>query len=99
MCKPVRIGPHGGLSLKMVTSITAAVRNSCPAIYMKNATFWDVTTCISCKNRRFGGKYRRYRQCDKNRRVMNNVTSVNSCHPDDGGATFLQNLSSYKNHT
>jgi hypothetical protein len=25
---------------------------------MKNAVFWDVTSCGSCKNRRFGGTYR-----------------------------------------
>jgi hypothetical protein len=25
---------------------------------VKNAVFWDVTTCGSCKNRRFGGTYR-----------------------------------------
>jgi hypothetical protein len=24
-------------------------------IIMKNAVFWDVTPCCSCKNRRFGG--------------------------------------------
>jgi hypothetical protein len=24
---------------------------------MKNAVFWDVTPCGSCKNRRFGGKH------------------------------------------
>jgi hypothetical protein len=27
------------------------------AVTMKNAVFWDVTPCGSCKNRRFGGKY------------------------------------------
>jgi hypothetical protein len=25
------------------------------AVTMKNAVFWDVTPCGSCKNRRFGG--------------------------------------------
>jgi hypothetical protein len=25
---------------------------------MKNVVFWDVTPCVSCKNRRFGGTYR-----------------------------------------
>jgi hypothetical protein len=25
------------------------------AVTMKNAVFWDVTPCRSCKNRRFGG--------------------------------------------
>jgi hypothetical protein len=27
------------------------------AVTMKNAVFWDVTPCGSCKNRRFGGTY------------------------------------------
>jgi hypothetical protein len=25
------------------------------AVAMKNGVFWDVTPCVSCKNRRFGG--------------------------------------------
>jgi hypothetical protein len=28
------------------------------AVTMKNAVFWNVTPCDSCKNRRFGGLYR-----------------------------------------
>jgi hypothetical protein len=28
------------------------------AVTMKNAVFWDVETCTSCVNRRFGGTYR-----------------------------------------
>jgi hypothetical protein len=28
------------------------------AVTMKNAVFWDVVTCRSCVNRRFGGTYR-----------------------------------------
>jgi hypothetical protein len=31
---------------------------------MKNDVFWDVTPCGSCKNRRFGGTYRRLHQDD-----------------------------------
>jgi hypothetical protein len=31
---------------------------------MKNAVFWDVTPCGSCKNRRFGGTYRLHHQDD-----------------------------------
>jgi hypothetical protein len=27
---------------------------------MKNAVFWNVPPCSSCKNRRFGGRYRLY---------------------------------------
>jgi hypothetical protein len=32
---------------------------------MKNGVFWDVTPCISCKNRRFGGTWRFLHQGDK----------------------------------
>jgi hypothetical protein len=28
------------------------------AVTMKNAVFWDVAPCGSCKNRRFGGTWR-----------------------------------------
>jgi hypothetical protein len=41
------------------------------AVIMKNAVFWDVTLCGSCKNRRFGGTYRLHQQGDKNRRASN----------------------------
>jgi hypothetical protein len=27
------------------------------------------------------------------------TTLADSCHPDDGGATFLRNVGSYKSHT
>jgi hypothetical protein len=41
---------------------------------MKNAVFWDVTLCGFCKNRCFGGAWRRlHHQDDKNRRTRNNV--------------------------
>jgi hypothetical protein len=36
---------------------------------MKNAVFWDVTPCGSCKNRHFEGTYRLHHQGDKNRSV------------------------------
>jgi hypothetical protein len=32
------------------------------AVTMKNAVFWDVTLCGSCKKRRFGGTYRLHHQ-------------------------------------
>jgi positive regulator of sigma E activity len=32
---------------------------------MKNAVFWDVTPCGSCKNRRLGGTYRLRHQGEK----------------------------------
>jgi hypothetical protein len=43
------------------------------AVAMKNAVFWDITPCVSCKNRRFGGTYRLHYQGEKNRRVRNTV--------------------------
>jgi hypothetical protein len=33
----------------------------------KNGVFWVVTSCGSCKNRRFGGTWRLLHQGDKNR--------------------------------
>jgi hypothetical protein len=42
---------------------------------MKNDVFWDVTPCESCKDGRFGEKYRHQHQGDKNRRARNNVSS------------------------
>jgi hypothetical protein len=45
------------------------------AATMKNAVFWDVTSCSSCKNRRCGGTYRLRRQSKRNRRAGNNVIS------------------------
>jgi hypothetical protein len=44
------------------------------AVTMKNAVFWDVTPCGSCKNRRFfGGMYSLHHQRDKNRQSRINV--------------------------
>jgi hypothetical protein len=36
---------------------------------LKNAVFWDVTPCGSCKNRRFEGTYRLHHQVNKNQRA------------------------------
>jgi hypothetical protein len=41
----------------------------------KNASFWDVTPCGFCKNRRFRGTYSCHHQDDKNRRARNNISS------------------------
>jgi hypothetical protein len=41
---------------------------------MKNAAFWYVTLCGSCKNRRFGGTYDLHYQGDKNQRARNNAS-------------------------
>jgi hypothetical protein len=45
------------------------------AVTMKNAIFWDITPCGSCKNRRFGGMYRLNRQADKSQRVRKEASS------------------------
>jgi hypothetical protein len=42
---------------------------------MKNAVFWDVTPCVSCKNRRFRGTYRLHHQADKNWWARNSVSN------------------------
>jgi hypothetical protein len=34
-----------------------------------------------------------------NQRMLRRNTIDNSCHPDDGGDTFLRNASSYKSYT
>jgi hypothetical protein len=36
------------------------------AVTMKNAVFWDIMPCGSCKNQRFGGTYHLH-QGDKDR--------------------------------
>jgi hypothetical protein len=46
-----------------------------PHDIMKNAVFWDVTPCGSCKNRLFRGMYLLHHQGDKNRGNRNNVSS------------------------
>jgi hypothetical protein len=38
---------------------------------MKNAVFWDVMPCGSCKNQCFGGTSHVHHQGDKNRRARN----------------------------
>jgi hypothetical protein len=40
---------------------------------LKNAVFWDVTTCGSFKNRSFEGSFRQHPQGEKNQRARNNV--------------------------
>jgi hypothetical protein len=34
-----------------------------------------------------------------NRRTLRRNADSDSCHPHDGGATFLRNIGSYKTHT
>jgi hypothetical protein len=43
------------------------------AVTMQNSVFWDVTSCGSCKNRRFGRKHLLHHQGDKNRRAIRSV--------------------------
>jgi hypothetical protein len=45
-------------------------------LLMKNAVFWDVTTCGSCKNQRFGGKYCFYQEGEKSEQARNNFSSI-----------------------
>jgi hypothetical protein len=40
-------------------------------VTMKNAVFWDVTPCGSCKNQRLRGLYRLHYQGDKNWQARN----------------------------
>jgi hypothetical protein len=65
---------------------------------LKNGVFWDVMSCGSCKNRRFGGTY-----LHSMRRLLVTASVVPSSpiffHPDEGAAKFLRNVSSYKSHT
>jgi hypothetical protein len=42
---------------------------------MNNAVLLNVTTCDSCKNRRFGGTYHLYHQGEKNQQARNSVSS------------------------
>jgi hypothetical protein len=45
------------------------------AATMKNAVFWEVTPCGSCKYRSLGGTYRLHNQGDRNRRSRKGVRS------------------------
>jgi hypothetical protein len=44
------------------------------AVTMKNAVFWDVVSCSSCVNRRFGGTYRLHLQGRKIRERGSSVS-------------------------
>jgi hypothetical protein len=45
---------------------------------MKNAIFWDLTLCGSCKNQHFGGMYGLHHQGDKSRQARNNIVFLHS---------------------
>jgi hypothetical protein len=44
-------------------------------VTVKNAVFWDVTPCDSCKNRCFGEVYGLHHQSGKYQRARNNFSS------------------------
>jgi hypothetical protein len=43
-------------------------------VTMKNAVFWDVTLCGSCKNGRFRGTYRLLHQDEKKQQTRNSIS-------------------------
>jgi hypothetical protein len=58
------------------------------AVTMKNAVFWDVASCRSCVNRRFGGTSAA--TCSRW------FFARGFFYPEDGGDTFLRNVDSHK---
>jgi hypothetical protein len=69
---------------------------------MKNAVFWDVTSCGSCKSRRVGGTDPVHRQGDNQelaRRVLQFLVAANVApnflihSNDDGGDTSFRSVS------
>jgi hypothetical protein len=46
-------------------------------VTMKNAIFWDVRPCGSCKNQHFGGIYHLHHQDDKNHGAANVSSNYN----------------------
>jgi hypothetical protein len=79
---------------------------------MKDVVFWDVASCSSCVNRRFGGTYCFHIQ---GRKIRERGTSVSRWlqtelpvenwltrvifYPEYEGDMFLRNVGSYKNYT
>jgi hypothetical protein len=66
---------------------------------MKNAIFWDVTPCGSCKNRRIGGVYHFHHHFHKNRRYFPPIRRLSQ---EPHGVTFQKTefsirACSYKN--
>jgi hypothetical protein len=57
--------------VEAVRYVMACQATAFATVMMKNAVFWDLTLCDSCKNRRFGGTYRLHHPSDKNRRARN----------------------------
>jgi hypothetical protein len=70
------------------------------AVTMKNVVFWEVTDVSEELSASFIrvtriGELGTTLAVTSNRRPMRR----NSGHPDDGGATFLRHVGSYKSHT
>jgi hypothetical protein len=72
------------------------------AVTMKKAVFWDVPPCRCGVRRRLGGTYRLHLQGRrKNKKIRKRRDSENRCkqiflfsfYPEDGGDTFLRNVS------
>jgi hypothetical protein len=63
----------------------------------KNAVFWDVTLCGSCKNSNFRGRYRLHRQGEKNGDLRTTlILTRNRCVPPK--RWFLQELHAVTYH-
>jgi hypothetical protein len=58
------------------------------AVTMKNGVFWVVTPCGSCKNRHFGGTWRRLHPGDK----------IGELGTTPAATSNLRNVGSYKSH-
>jgi hypothetical protein len=49
------------------------------AVTMKNVVFWHVSTCGSCRNLRFGGKYLLHLQGENNKWTINTLATGSDC--------------------
>jgi hypothetical protein len=63
-------------------------------VTMKNVVFWDVVSCRYCVHRRFEAIYRLHLQGTEIREGL--VPRSRIFCPEDGGGTFLRNVSSHK---
>jgi hypothetical protein len=84
--------------LKLQNGSTAILNTSVKFEYstvvtIKNAVFWDVAPCSYFVNRRFGGTYRLHLQGIRNPRAMNQRELVDFLYSEDGGDTFIRNVS------
>jgi hypothetical protein len=75
------------------------------AVTMKNDVFWNVAPCRYCVNWRCGGTYRLHLQGRiknlraRNQRQQEAALQMEMMHPENGGDTFLRNVSSHKIYT